>query len=139
MSDRPEVGLGVAIIKDGKVLLGKRKNVHGEGSWCFPGGRLEFGETWEECAKRETREEAGIEIKNLRLGPITNDIFLKEGKHYVIIIMLADYDSGEVRIMEPEKNERWDWFVWDSLPSPLFIPLQNLVKQGFNPVSLRKN
>ncbi len=134
MSDRPKVGLGVAVIKDGKVLLEKRKNYHGDGSWCFPGGHLEFGETWEECAKRETREEAGIEIKNLRFGTVTNDIFSKENKHYITIIMIAEYDSGEVQIMEPEKNEKWDWFEWDKLPSPLFIPLQNLIKQGFDPL-----
>lgn len=134
MSDRPMVGLGVAVIKDGKVLLEKRKNSHGEGSWCFPGGHLEFGETWEECSKRETKEEAGIEIKNIRFGTATNDIFPKEGKHYVTIIMIAEYDSGEVQIMEPEKNEKWDWFGWDNLPSPLFVPLQNLIKQGFDPI-----
>ncbi len=42
---RPKVGLGVLIFKDGKVLLGKRKGAHGEGTWCPPGGHLEFGET----------------------------------------------------------------------------------------------
>lgn len=35
-NNRPKVGVGVAIIKDGKVLLGKRKNAHGEGTWSFP-------------------------------------------------------------------------------------------------------
>jgi 8-oxo-dGTP diphosphatase len=139
--NRPKVGLGVFVIKDGKVLLGKRKNAHGEGAWCFPGGHLEFNETWEECAIRETMEETGINIKNIRFGTATNDIFEKEDKHYITIIMLADYDSGEVKLMEPEKCEKWAWFEWskDKLPEPLFVPQQNLLKQNFNHLNLRTN
>ena len=53
----PKVGVGVAVVKDGKVLLGKRKNAHGEGTWSFPGGHLEYKESWEDCAIRETLEE----------------------------------------------------------------------------------
>lgn len=134
--NRPKVGLGVIIIKDGKILLGKRKNAHGEGGWHCPGGHLEFNESWEECSRRETLEEAGIEIKNIRFGSATNDIFEKENKHYITIWMIADYDSGEVKIMEPEKCERWDWFSWDNLPQPLFLPEMNLLKAGFNPFKI---
>jgi 8-oxo-dGTP diphosphatase len=133
MEDRPMIGTGVIIIKNNKVLLGKRKNAHGEGSWCFPGGHLEFNEKIEESGKREVLEETGIKIKNIKLGPYTNDIFKKEGKHYVTLFLIADYDSGEVKIMEPEKCERWGWFEWDKLPKPLFLPIQNLLKQKFNP------
>ncbi len=130
---RPKVGIGVIVIKNGKVLLGKRKGAHGEGSWSFPGGHLEFNESWEDCALRETKEETGIKIKNLRFGTATNDIFQAEKKHYITIFMLADYDSGEVKIMEPEKCERWEWFEWDNLPQPLFLPIQNLRKRNYNP------
>lgn len=128
MSNRPKVGLGVIVIKDGKVLLGKRKNAHGEGTWCFPGGHLEFGESWEACARREVAEEAGINIKDLKFLTATNDIFEQEEKHYITIIMISQYDSGEVKIMEPEKCEGWEWFDWEALPSPLFLPTQNLIK-----------
>ena len=130
---RPCVGVGVVVIKGNKVLLGKRKNAHGEGSWCFPGGHLEFNESVEECAVREVREETGIEIKNLRLGPFTNDVFEKEAKHYVTLFVIAEYASGKAKVMEPEKCEKWAWFEWGSLPEPLFLPIQNLLKQGFNP------
>ncbi len=133
---RPKVGVGVIIIKDEKILLGKRKNSHGEGSWSFPGGHLEFNESWEDCALRETIEETGITIKNIRFDTATNDIFQAEGKHYVTIFMLADYGSGEVKIMEPEKCEQWDWFEWNNLPQPLFIPIQNLQKRNYNPLKL---
>ncbi len=133
---RPKVGVGVIIIKDGKVLLGKRKNTgHGQGDWCFPGGHLEFNETPEECAVRETMEEAGIQIKNIRIGTFTNDMYSRENKHYVTLIMISDYHSGEPKVMEPDKCEEWGWFEWDKLPQPLFLPVQNLLKNGFDPFS----
>ncbi|MBU0929712.1 MAG: NUDIX domain-containing protein, partial [Nanoarchaeota archaeon] len=57
------VGVGVYIIKDNKILFGKRKGFHGSGTWCPPGGHLEFNESIEECAIREVMEETGIKIK----------------------------------------------------------------------------
>ena len=131
--NRPKVGVGVIVIKDNKVLLGQRKNAHGEGSWSFAGGHLEMNETPEECAQRETLEEVGIRIKNPRSVAFTNDIFKDENKHYVTIYVLSEYDLGEIRVMEPDKCERWEWFEWDKLPQPLFVPIQNLLKIKFNP------
>jgi len=135
MTNRPKVGVGIFIIKDGKVLLGKRKNAHGDGAWCFPGGHLEFNESFEGCARRETLEETGLAIKNIRFGTATNDIFAKENKHYITICMIAEHDYGEVKNIEPDKCEKWEWFEWDEdkLPYPLFVPQQNLLKQKFNP------
>ncbi len=138
MNNRPKVGIGVFIIKDKKVLLGKRKNAHGEGSWSFPGGNLEFNESWEECAERETYEETGLKISNIRFAAATNDIFQLEKKHYITLFMIADYKSGELQIREPDKCEKWEWFEWEKgkLPEPLFIPIKNLQKQNFNPFFL---
>ncbi len=133
MEKRPLVGMGVAVLKGDKVLLGKRKNSHGEGTWCFPGGHQEFGESFEDCARRETLEETGIRIKNIRLATVTNDIFEKEGKHYVTVYMVAEHDSGEARVMEPNKCETWGWFRWDELPRSLFLCLEDAIKQGFDP------
>lgn len=50
----PKVGIGVMIFKDGKVLLGKRKGSHGDGEYSFPGGHLNYMESFEDCAQRET-------------------------------------------------------------------------------------
>ena len=117
------------IVKDGKYLLGKRKGSHGEGSWSFPGGHLEFGESLETCAKRETLEEVGVKIKNIKKIGYTNDIFKKEGKHYITCFVKAELASGEIKNMEPEKCERWDWFTWDKFPKPLFTPIKNFRKE----------
>ena len=51
---KPKVGVGVMILKDGEILLGKRKGSHGEGEYAFPGGHLEYMESFSDCAKRET-------------------------------------------------------------------------------------
>lgn len=116
---RPKIGIGLFIMKDGKVLLQKRKNAHGDGEYCGPGGHLEYMESIEECARRETREETGIEIKNIRFLALSN---LKRyaPRHYVNIGLVADWKSGEPTIKEPEKTESWNWYELDQLPSPLF-------------------
>ena len=126
------VRLRLVVIKDGKLLT----EYNSKKDFCFYiGGHLEYGESWEECAIRETIEETGLKIKNIRFATATNDIFEKENKHYITIFMLADYDGGELKIMEPDKCEKWDWFEWkeEKLPKPLFIPQQNLLKQKYSP------
>jgi 8-oxo-dGTP diphosphatase len=50
---RPRVGVGVIVVKNGLVLIGKRKGSHGEGQWAWPGGHLEYMESFLDCAKRE--------------------------------------------------------------------------------------
>ena len=130
---RPRIGVGVVVMRGERILLGKRRNAHGENCWSCPGGHLEFGETIEDCARREVFEETGLSLANLRLGPYTNDIFEQEGKHYVTLFVLADYLSGQPTVREPDKCEVWDWFHWSRLPHPLFLPILNLRKQGFRP------
>ncbi len=130
---RPGVGVGVIVIKDGKVLLQRRTSSHGDGTWCFSGGHLEFNESIEDCAKREALEESGVTIKNLRFVNITNDIFKEEKKHYITIFMVSDWESGEAKIREPDKITGMGWFEWNDLPKPLFLPIQNLIKMGYNP------
>ena len=83
-------------------------------------------------ARAEVLEETGLYIKNVRHGEFTNDIFTEEKKHYVTLFVTAEYDHGKLELKEPHKCERWDWFRWDDLPEPRFLPLENLIKQGFS-------
>lgn len=131
MQQHPRVGVGVIVIHQSKVLLGKRKNSHGQDCWSFPGGHLEFGESLEQCAQREVLEETGITITNIRPAHYTNDIFAQENKHYITIFMQADYSSGIVQNLEPHKCTGWEWFAWSQLPQPLFLPIVNLLKTGY--------
>ncbi|MDD4938164.1 MAG: NUDIX hydrolase [Candidatus Shapirobacteria bacterium] len=133
--NRPKVGIAVCVINNNKILLGNRIGSHGNNTWAFPGGHLEFNESFEECSIREVKEETSISIKNIRFLSITNDVFKKEKKHYITIFIVANYFSGEVRIMEPNKCREWKWFDWDNLPQPLFLPIKNLIKQKINPLN----
>jgi 8-oxo-dGTP diphosphatase len=131
----PRIGVAVIVVKSGRVLLGKRKGAHGAGTWAFPGGHLAFGESFEACAYREVMEETGLLIHDLRIGPYTNDLFVEEQKHYVTLFMISRYLKGQLQIREPDKCEIWDWFGWDHLPRPWFLPLVNLRKLSFDPLA----
>lgn len=111
-------GIAVMVMKNGKILLGKRKGAHGAGKYAFPGGKLEWWESFEECIKREVREETGIEIKNIRFLRLQN--FKLYDKHFVDVGFLVDWQDGEPKIMEPEKCEGWAWYDMDKIPQPLF-------------------
>ena len=129
MKDKhPRIGVGIIVEKDGKVLLLKRKNVHGAGSWSTPGGHLDYGEKPEDCAVRETKEETNIDIHNVRFRAITNDIFDVEDKHYVTIWMQGTYASGEPIVNAAYEMSEVGWFAWDELPEALFIPFRNLIE-----------
>jgi len=135
MKQQPRVGVGVIVLNNsGQILLGERIGSHGANTWCSPGGHLEFGESVEECARRETLEECGLELKNIRLGPYTNDYFMDENKHYVTAFVIAESAGGAPQICEPEKCLQWKWFDWNQQPSPLFLPNKNLFLSGFNPL-----
>ncbi len=124
------VGFGVLILKDNKVLLGKRHDdaekadseLHGEGTWTMPGGKMHFGETFEQSAAREVEEETSIIInqENLKLISIANDRV--EDAHFVTIGFLCQDFQGEAKIMEPDEITQWQWFELNNLPEKLFFP-----------------
>ncbi|HEY1074685.1 MAG TPA: NUDIX hydrolase [Patescibacteria group bacterium] len=136
MENRPKVGVGVFIRKENKVLLIKRRGSHGEGTWGLVGGHLEFGETPEACAIREVNEETGLTITPPQRMCFTNDIFPEEQKHYITLFLTADHIEGEAENKEPEVCETLEWFEWDNLPTPLFLPLVNLHEAGHNPFTI---
>lgn len=123
--NRPKVGVGVLIIKDSKILFGLRKSKLGEGTWSPTGGHLEFGEDVIECVRRETREEAGIELNKIEFLTYTNDIY--PDKHYVTLMFKCSDFTGEPKVMEPEKWQEWRWFGKDKLPEDIFLPIKNLL------------
>lgn len=132
----PGVGVGVYIVREKKILMGLRKGGYRAGEWCAPGGKLELYEDLLVCAMRETREESGVEVKNIRFVGITNDLDSENGSHYLTIALRADWKSGEARLLEPDKFEKWEWFAWESLPKPLFLSTRNFVEAGYNPLTL---
>ena len=132
--EKPKIGVGVVVTHLGRILLGKRRNSHGEGSWAFPGGHLEFGETVEDCASRELLEETGLTALELKKGPWVSNII--DGKHYITLFVYVDKFSGDLALNEPEKCEEWIWFSSPDLPTPLFPPIESLLQQKINPQQL---
>ncbi|MCX6790614.1 MAG: NUDIX domain-containing protein [Candidatus Gribaldobacteria bacterium] len=116
----PKVGVGVMIIKNKQVLLGKRKNAHGAEEYSFTGGHLEYLESFEECAIRETKEECGLKITNIRFQLLAN-LKIYAPKHYVHIGMVADWLKGEPQVLEPDSMTDWQWYDLDNLPQPIFL------------------
>ena len=133
MNQDPKVGAAIIITKDDRVLMMKRKGVHGTGTWSTPGGHLDFGETPEQCAAREAKEEVGLDVIDIRFRAITNDVFEEYGKHYITIWMDGKSISGEPTIAAEEEVAEIGWFAWNSLPQPLFLPLENLIKENSYP------
>jgi len=132
MDQKPQVGVAIIVAKDDQVLLIKRKGPHGKGTWSTPGGHLDFGETPEECAAREAREEVGVAVTDIRFRAATNDVFESEGKHYITIWMDGKW-TGEPYIAAQEEVAELGWFPWDSLPEPLFLSFENLLKENSYP------
>jgi 8-oxo-dGTP diphosphatase len=129
----PKIGIAAIITQGDKVLLIQRKGPHGTGTWSTPGGHLEFGEEPRECAIRETREEVGLELSDMRLIGITNDIFPASGRHYITLWMEASGFHGEPYIAADQEVTDIGWFTWDALPTPLFLPLENLIHHRSQP------
>ena len=130
LENRPKVGVGLLLIKDAKfVLLGKRKNAHGDGEYAGVGGHMEGLETFAATIMRELREEIGddIEITEPEFLCLSN-IRTYTPKHYVDIGMIAHWISGEPKVMEVDKIESWDWYPIDSLPTPLFESPKNYIE-----------
>ncbi|MBC8501453.1 MAG: NUDIX domain-containing protein [Nanoarchaeota archaeon] len=130
---RVGVGFRVMILKDGKVLLGKRHDdpekadseLHGEGTWTMPGGKLEYGESFEEGAIRELMEETGIKLKSLKVICVNND--MNEHAHFVTIGLFSDDFKGEPKVMEPDEITEWRWFDLNNLPSPIYFPSKKVL------------
>ena len=125
----PKIGVAAIITRSKQVLLIQRKGPHGTGTWSTPGGHLEFGEDPQECAIRETREEVGLEVSGVSFIGVTNDIFPESGKHYITLWMEATAFKGEPHIAAAREVAAYGWFAWDTLPSTLFLPLENLIRQ----------
>ena len=126
---RPVTGVATLIIDNGCLLLGHRRKSPGKNTWQCPGGLLEVGESVFDCAIRETREETGLDIHNLKFGPYTNNYFVKEHFHSVTLYVIANWAGGKLDKKEPDLAKDWAWFAKDKIPEPLFLPLQILIEE----------
>jgi 8-oxo-dGTP diphosphatase len=109
--DRPVVGVGGVIIRDGRALLIRRGSPPLEGQWSIPGGTLELGETIAEGVRRELREETGLEVHVLDLVEVFDRIFPdgagRPQYHFVIIDYLCESAEGTPRAGSDVTDVAW--------------------------------
>jgi mutator protein MutT len=111
---QPIIGVGAVIIKDGKILLEKRKNEPGKGKWSIPGGLVELGESVEQTVMREVEEETGLEVeKPEHIDVVDNIIRDESGRvkyHFVIIDYFMKLKGGTLKAASDAEELRWVTF-----------------------------
>jgi ADP-ribose pyrophosphatase YjhB (NUDIX family) len=109
--DRPITAVGTIVVKDGRVLLARRGKEPGYGLWSVPGGAVRLGEELAVAAKREIREECGIEVDLTEVIEVIERMVRDEDSlvqyHYVIVDYLARWTSGELMPSSEILEARW--------------------------------
>ena len=117
--DFPGVGVGLAILNDGKLLLYKRMRAPEAGFWNIVGGKVDVLEPAEQAARREAEEESGLSIGKIDFVTLTEQIVAADQQHWVSLLYKTEDFTGEARLTEPDKLSDFGWFELDSLPRPL--------------------
>lgn len=109
--NQPVVGVGAVIVRNGKILLEKRKNEPGRGKWSIPGGLVELGEDLEQTVIREVREETGLQVTRPELIDVVSNVISDEdGKikyHFVIIDYFLRLEGGTPTPASDADELRW--------------------------------
>lgn len=131
------VGCEIVIRKGDAILLGKRKNCYGAGTWGLPGGHLGANETLAEAMCREVKEELGATISgaDLRLVSVVDSIEKERGKQAIQMSFELINPNFEPLLMEPDRCEEWRYFDIKELPlDNFFEPHQQILENYFNNV-----
>lgn len=128
-----KVGIGVLLVDHHRILLGHRTKsavdtggIYEPDSWCLPGGKQEYHETIFEGAARETKEETNLTIHQMKIFSAADDI--QPAKHYVTIHVIAYDFEGTLKVMEPDKQDAWEWFDLDNLPDRIYSPSRQFIE-----------
>ena len=117
MTKRPIPAALAVVMRDSRFLLVRRGNKPDLGLWGFPGGKIELGETVNEAAVRELREETGIRAE-ARETLTSVDVIIRDEEsrlrhHYVLVAVLCDYLSGEALAADDVSEAAW--FDYDEI------------------------
>jgi len=128
----PIPGVGMIIVRDGRVLVGLRHGSHGADTWAFPGGKMALWETPLQTAARELPEETGMTVTGGRPVTFIDCQYPENGKHFVTLFLEVEAE-GEPQILEPDKCREWRFVDWDAIPTPRLRGIDELVESGYRP------
>ena len=119
--DFPGLGVGLAILRDGKLLLCKRMKAPEAGHWNIVGGKVDHMEPAEIAARREAAEETGLSIGSIRYLGTTEQLIEADRQHWVSLLYVTDDTTGEPQLTEPDKLSAIGFFDLGDLPQPLSV------------------
>jgi len=114
----PKLTADGAVLKNGQILLIKRKNEPFKGKWALPGGYVEYGEKVEDAVIREVLEETGLKTKIINLFDIYSDPNRDPRGHTVTVVYLLDKIDGELKSGDDAADAKF--FNLDDLPDFAF-------------------
>src|SRR3972149_4466046 len=122
---------GAAVIienTEGKILLGKRYDTIGGGTWAAPVGQIEDGESARQAVVREVKEETGMTVCNPR--HFISSIDDAYGHRFVISAFIATRFDGQPKVVPGEKHSEWRWFRLNELPKEedMFVPALSILE-----------
>ncbi len=123
MKEKIRVRVGVVIPQEDKILL--VRHVKDERQyWLLPGGGIKFGETIEECAKREVKEETNMDIKIIRLLFVSESISKEYGRHLINLFLLGKIKSPnrELKVLSDHR-----------VKEARFVPIEKLNELEIHP------
>jgi ADP-ribose pyrophosphatase YjhB (NUDIX family) len=117
----------------GRVMLHKRgeKCRDEQGNWDAGGGALEFDEEFEDCLRREIKEEFCVDALEIKFVSVRNVLRIQNElpTHWISITYAVKVDPAQVQNGEPHKIDELGWFTWDNLPNPKHSQLQNAINE----------
>ena len=131
----PSVGLGIIILNDLKeVLLILRNNdakkadsdMRLEGTWTLPAGKVRYGETLFEAAKRKAKGEVNLDVDGFDIVSLANDI--NDYAHFLTVGLLANSKEGEISLGDTEEHVDFGFFAMDNLPENLCEPSKKILR-----------
>lgn len=125
--DFPGLGVGLAILRDGKLLLCRRMKAPEAGHWNIVGGKVDHMEPAELAARREAEEETGLTIGTIRYLGLTEQRIAADRQHWVSLLYVSEDTMGEPQLTEPDKLSDIGWFDLDDLPQPLSVFTQTVL------------
>lgn len=122
--------VSVLVVRNDKILLGKRLAEPGKGKWALPSGYVEFEDDFLTAAVREVKEETGLDVEILSILNVQS-AFLPVEYHFLSIFLLARLIGGRLHPQDDLEDVKW-FSLSEPLPEMAFVPDIDLIRAYSN-------